>query len=699
MIDDPNHPPPNDARPTDIPVAFHKTEKLLAALLETASQAILMIDRAGRMVLANRRAGEMFGYTTQELLGAGIELLVPESKRAAHGRQREDYFQRPRARPAGIGLDLSGRRKDGAEFPVEVSLSFVETEEGIFGIAFISDISVRKDLEEQLRNAQKMEAVGRLAGGVAHDFNNMLTVIAGYNRMILDELSTMDPLRGYAEEILKAAERAGALTNQLLAFSHRQIMQPRVINLNAVIGQTENMLRRLIGEDIQLVMKPGRRYRQHPDRSAPHRAGHCEPGGKCPRCHAPGRTDHHRNQQYQIDETYAKTHMGVQPGEFVMIAVSDTGHGMDSATRQKIFEPFFTTKPRGKGTGLGLATVYGMVKQSGGDIWVYSEPGQGTTFKLYFPRVAEPVSPGSIEEPERARRDAAETLLLVEDETQVRDLEVRMLSNSATRSSPRPTGKKPWRSAGRTMGKISLLVTDVVMPNMSGKQVAEALLSRRPDLKVLYLSGYTENTIGHHGVWTPAWTFSPSPSPGKLWPVRSAKSCPAECLTKVSRRVVTERRCRRRIAYNQRSGSRHMTESGTDSTTLTWSVPECPFTIESSARVLDDIRLAVTDAFFSLPRGGAEIGGILLGTFDQGRLVISDYAALDCEHAYGPSFVLSPPDEARLRDLQSSYANVPGGSGRWAGITPTRAARSFCPTPIWPSTTASSRNPGRLRWS
>src|ERR1022692_1832510 len=254
MTDDPNHPPPNDRRPTDIPVPFHKTEKLLAALLETASQAILMIDRAGRMVLANRRAGEMFGYTTQELIGADIELLVPESKRAAHGRQREDYFQRPRARPAGIGLALSGRRKDGAEFPVEVSLSFVETEEGIFGIAFISDISVRKDLEEQLRNAQKMEAVGRLAGGVAHDFNNMLTVIAGYNRMILDELSTLDPMRGYAEEIHKAAERAGALTNKLLAFSRRQIMQPRVINLNAVILQTENMLRRLIGEDIQLVM-------------------------------------------------------------------------------------------------------------------------------------------------------------------------------------------------------------------------------------------------------------------------------------------------------------------------------------------------------------------------------------------------------------------------------------------------------------
>jgi PAS domain S-box-containing protein len=511
MIDHPNHPPPNDVRPTDIPVAFHKTEKLLAALLETASQAILMIDRAGCMVLANRRAGEMFGYTTPELLGAGIDLLVPESKRAAHGRQREEYFQRPRTRPAGIGLDLWGRRKDGAEFPVEVSLSFVETEEGIFGIAFISDISVRKDLEEQLRNAQKMEAVGRLAGGVAHDFNNMLTVIAGYNRMILDELSTIDPLRGYAEEVHKAAERASALTNQLLAFSHRQIMQPRVVNLNAVLGQTENMLRRLIGEDIQLAMSLGadagniRTDPHHIEQAIVNLAVNARDamplGGRITI----------ETSNTRIDETYAKTHMGVQPGEFVMIAVSDTGHGMDSVTRQKIFEPFFTTKPRGKGTGLGLATVYGIVKQSGGDIWVYSEPGQGTTFKLYFPRVAEPVSPGALEEPEHARLDAGETLLLVEDETQVRELEVRMLEQLGYRVLAAANGVEALDVSRTHQGKISLLVTDVVMPNMSGRQVADALLSRRPDLRVLYLSGYTENTIGHHGVLDASVNFLTKP--------------------------------------------------------------------------------------------------------------------------------------------------------------------------------------------
>jgi two-component system, cell cycle sensor histidine kinase and response regulator CckA len=500
MIDDSDHPPSEDTRPTDIPGVFHKNQRLVVALLESASQAIISIDRGGRIVLANRRAAAMFGYAGQELLGARIEILLPESKRATHGRQRDEYFQRPRARPMGIGLDLSGRRKDGVEFPVEVSLSTVETEEGIFGIAFVSDISMRKALEEQLVHAQKMEAVGRLAGGVAHDFNNMLTVIAGYNRMILDELSTLDPLRGYAEEILKAADRAGALTNQLLAFSRRQIMQPRVINLNAVIGQTEKMLRRLIGEDIQLVMSldEGTGNIKADPNHIEQAIVNLAVNSRDAMPHGGRITIETSNTQ--IDETYAKTHMGVSPGEFVMIAISDTGHGMDSATRQNIFEPFFTTKARGKGTGLGLATVYGMVKQSGGDIWVYSELGQGTTFKLYFPRVAEPASPGLIEESALSRQLSSETVMLVEDEAQVRDLTEKMLKQLGYSVLTASNGEEAMDASQAHAGQISLLVTDVVMPNMSGKQVADALVSRRPDLKVLYLSGYTDNTVVHHGV-------------------------------------------------------------------------------------------------------------------------------------------------------------------------------------------------------
>jgi two-component system cell cycle sensor histidine kinase/response regulator CckA len=490
---------------------LQRSEKLLLALLASAAQAIIGTDRTGKIVLANDRTEAMFGFTRQELLDARIEMLLPESKRAAHIPHRDAYFEHPRTRPMGTGLELSGQRKDGSEFPVEVSLNSVEVEGTIYGIAFVSDISQRKTLEEQLMHAQKMEAVGRLAGGVAHDFNNMLTVITGYNRMILDELSTVDPLRGYAEEILKAADRAGALTNQLLAFSRRQIMKPRIINVNSVIEQTEMMLRRLIGEDIQLSISlsaEAGNIKSDPNHIAQAivnlavNARDAMPTG--------GRLTIETG-NFQIDETYVRTHMGVTPGEFVMIAVSDTGIGMDSATRQRIFEPFFTTKERGKGTGLGLATVYGMVKQSGGDIWVYSEPGTGTTFKLYFPRVRESVSDAGPGASDKAKTAATETILLVEDEKAVRDLTCRILQKLGYQALVAASGQAAIEIARSHAGEIALLLTDVVMPNMSGRQVADALVAMRPGLKVLFLSGYTENTVVHHGVLDSAVDFLPKP--------------------------------------------------------------------------------------------------------------------------------------------------------------------------------------------
>src|SRR5579871_587027 len=494
----------------DISGTFHRSDDLVVALLESASQAIISIDRTGRIVLSNRRAEEMFGYTREELLGAGIEILLPESRRSSHRQEREAYFHRPRVRPMGIGLDLSGRRKDGSEFPVEVSLSNIETERGVFAIAFVSDISQRKALEEQLLQAQKMEAVGRLAGGVAHDFNNMLTVISGYNRMILEELPQLDPLRGYAEEVLKAADRAGALTNQLLAFSRRQIIQPRVMNMNAVVGQTEKMLHRLLGEDIQLVFDlPADvgNIRADPNQIvqaivnlAVNARDAMPTGGRI----AVETANAH------LDETYARTHLGVQPGEFVMVAVSDTGHGMDAATRQHIFEPFFTTKQQGRGTGLGLATVYGMVKQAGGDIWVYSEPGKGTTFKLYFPRVQEPVAENG-GGPGESRTSGGEVVLVVEDENAVRELSVKMLKQLGYVVLAAASGGEALEISKSYPNRISALLTDVVMPQMSGRQVADALLLARPDMKVLYLSGYTESTVIHHGVLDSAVDFLAKP--------------------------------------------------------------------------------------------------------------------------------------------------------------------------------------------
>ena len=489
---------------------LQRSEKLVVALLESASQAVLSIDQTGRLVLANHRAEEMFGYSREELLGGRIEMLLPESKRTTHVRDRDQFFHKPHARPMGIGMDLAGRRKDGSEFPVEVSLSYVELDEGVFAIAFVSDISKRKQLEDQLLHAQKMEAVGRLAGGVAHDFNNMLTVISGYNRMILDELSTLDPLRGYAEEILKAADRAGALTQQLLAFSRRQVMQPRIINVNATIAQTEKMLLRLIGEDVELILglspdagnikaDPG-----HVEQAIVNLAVNARDamplGGRL----------NIETANVHLDENYARTHMGVAPGDFVMIAVSDTGCGMDAETRRRIFEPFFTTKEKGKGTGLGLATVYGIVKQTGGDIWVYSEPNRGTTFKLYFPAV--PGTPSDSSASEGAEPgSASETILVVEDEKAVRDLTVRMLERLGYKLLTAASGAEAIEISRAHTGPIDLLLTDVVMPNMSGRQVADALAPSRPGMKVLYLSGYTENTVIHHGVLDANVDFLPKP--------------------------------------------------------------------------------------------------------------------------------------------------------------------------------------------
>ncbi len=490
---------------------LQESEKMVMALLQSASQAILSVDRNGRIVLANPKTEELFGYSREELLGARLEILLPEAHRRDHGHHREDYFARPRVRPMGIGMDLSGRRKDGTEFPVEISLSHVETAEGVFAIAFVSDISDRKRLEGQLLQAQKMEAVGRLAGGVGHDFNNMLTVIAGYNRMILDELSPLDPLRGCAEEVLKATDRATALTKQLLAFSRRQIMQPCVMSVNNAIRQTEKMLRRLIGEDIELILvlpenvdniKADPNHIEQAIVNLALNSRDAMPKG--------GRITV-ETANVHLDETYARTHLGIQPGDFVMVAVSDTGHGMDAETRRHLFEPFFTTKGKGKGTGLGLATVYGAVKQLGGDIWVYSEPGQGTTFKLYFPRVAEAAALPPADRLATEEVPHTETVLVVEDEQTVRDLTVKMLRKLGHTVLAAADGAEAIEIVKSYPAPIALLLTDVVMPNMSGRQVADRLLKLRPALKVLYLSGYTDNTVIHHGILEDGVEFLPKP--------------------------------------------------------------------------------------------------------------------------------------------------------------------------------------------
>jgi len=346
---------------------------------------------------------------------------------------------------------------------------------------------------------QKMEAIGQLAGGVAHDFNNLLTVINGFGELLAVRLEPTDPRRALVEEILKAGERAAALTQQLLAFSRRQVMVVQVVDLNEVVADTERMLRRLIGEDVELITLPDPelgRVRADPRQlqqvilnlavnardAMPH-------GGKL--------TIETAN--VELDETYARQHAAITPGAYVMLAVSDTGHGMDAETRSRIFEPFFTTKEQGKGTGLGLAMVYGIVKQSNGDIWVYSEPGQGTTFKLYFPRVDDaerPAPPGAPQEIPHG----TETILLVEDEPQVRALARRVLEACGYTVLEAARGDEALQCCQQHAEPIHLLLTDVVMPGMGGPAVARLMARVHPEIKVLYMSGYTDAAVARHGM-------------------------------------------------------------------------------------------------------------------------------------------------------------------------------------------------------
>jgi PAS domain S-box-containing protein len=367
-------------------------------------------------------------------------------------------------------------------------------------------------LEEQFRQSQKMEAVGRLGGGIAHDFNNLLTVIKGYSQLSLLDLKESDPLWGNIQEIQKATQRATDLTRQLLAFSRRQILDLKVLDMNTLLRDLDKMLRRIIGEDIELVtlsdgnlgrvkIDPGQ-IEQVIFNLAVNARDAMPAGGKLLI----------ETTNVELDKEYANAHIGVAPGRYVKLSVSDTGIGMSQEVREKVFEPFFTTKDKGKGTGLGLSTVYGIVKQSGGNIWVYSEPGHGTTFKIYLPKVEEELDTLHGRDETEFSPRGSETVLLVEDEQEVRLLAHRLLSQQGYRVLEATNGEEALYVAHEQGGEeIHLLLTDVVMPQMGGKELADQLKILRPDIKVLYTSGYTDDAIVHHGVLEPGIHFLQKP--------------------------------------------------------------------------------------------------------------------------------------------------------------------------------------------
>lgn len=485
----------------------------LRVTLFSIADGVITTEQNGRVNFMNPTAEAMTGYTASQ--GAG---RPADETFQIIDEQTEEILENPILKiircggsietASGVILIATDRTRKPIDYCAAPIRDDARETTGV--VLIFRDLTERVHLQEQLRQSQKMEAIGRLAGGVAHDFNNLLTVILGYCSLALSRAGVADRLRSELEEIHRAGERATALVGQLLAFSRKQVLQPHVLDLNDVISGADKLLRRVIGEDIDLVsttrpelghvLADAGQIEQIILNLAVNARDAMPNGGKL--------TIETAN--VDLDEGYARTHAEVSPGRYVLLAVSDTGHGMDNETQARIFEPFFTTKALGKGTGLGLSTVYGIVKQSAGHIWLYSEPGKGATFKVYLPRVDEPVETSETAAPPIESLHGSETLLLAEDDAGVRELARSILEKYGYNVLTASSGPEAIAAVQRT-NNIALLLTDVVMPQMSGRELAVGIEKLAPEVSVLYLSGYAEDAIVHHGVLDEGVAFLPKP--------------------------------------------------------------------------------------------------------------------------------------------------------------------------------------------
>jgi two-component system cell cycle sensor histidine kinase/response regulator CckA len=502
---------------TDVSAERHADEARarLAAIVESSEDAIIGVSLDGTITSFNLGAEKLHGYSAGEMVGHPIVLLIPTAlleeelrvlDRAAGGEVVQQH-------------DTKRCRKDGSVVEVTLTVSSVRNAAGtVIGISKIErDLTARRQTEaalqsseEQFRHAQKMEAVGRLAGGVAHDFNNLLSVILSYAELAMGNLKMGDPLRNDLAEICTAGTRASELTRQLLAFSRKQILQPRVVDLNDIVRGMNSMLGRLLGEDIELttlaapgvgrvIADPGQ-IEQVVMNLAVNARDAMPEGGKLTIDTA----------NVELDAAYVSAHHGVVPGSYVVLTMSDTGSGMDAATRARIWEPFFTTKEKGKGTGLGLSTVFGIVEQSGGHLSIDSELSAGSTFKVYLPR-SDRVADAPLAVLPPLGLQGLETILVVEDESQVRAVACAILRRNGYKVLEASNGGEALLISKQFAGKIHLLLTDVVMPHMNGRKLAEELLLTRPEMKVLFTSGHTDDAIVHHGVLDPDVAFLQKP--------------------------------------------------------------------------------------------------------------------------------------------------------------------------------------------